>query len=258
MVESLMLIALGFLIATLFALIAIQFVWRRAVKVTTRRLEGEMNAEEAKQAVERLAGVEVQLQDKHHEVRALTERNTAVEEMLAYAAEETQSLRDEIAALHASHDTARADAELHAQNVAALQSRITDLEAAASAEITRQGGVAAQLKSLGEKAARLVEDMNGVFGAAVDTHALEAAVAPPAPAAPPVMAPAQLTPFSFEVNTSEDDQRLAEIKASLSNFSEGVDPDPSENETRDIEKKPLPNERFLAERIRALEAGVAP
>ena len=38
MIESLMLIALGFFIASLFAMIGAQFVWRRAVTVTLRNL----------------------------------------------------------------------------------------------------------------------------------------------------------------------------------------------------------------------------
>jgi DNA repair exonuclease SbcCD ATPase subunit len=258
MVESLMLIALGFLTATLFALIAVQLVWRRAVKVTTRRLEGDISAEEARQAVERLAAIEIVLQDKQHEIDALTQRNTTVEETLAQASYDAQTLRDEIAALRESHDAARADAEHHAQNVAALQSRIADLEAAASAEIARQGDIASQLKNLGEKAARLVSEMSSVFGTAGNMQALEAAIAHPEPAAPEPVAPApsapvQLTPFPTEAADSDDDRRLAEIKASLSNFSEGVGP-----EEVDEDDKPLPNESFLAERIRALESGVAP
>jgi hypothetical protein len=262
MVESLMLVALGFLIATLFALIAAQFVWRRAVKVTTRRLEGDTNAEEAKQAIERLASIEIQLQDKHLEVRALAGRNAEVEGALAVASQEAQSLRDEIAALHASYDAARADAELHARNVAALQSRIAELEAAAAAEIARQGDVAVQLKTLGEKAARLVHEMSGIFDQAGNTQSLEAAIARPAPqpaAAAP--APARLTPFPIDAEDGEDAQRLAEIKASLSSFSEGGEALPDLDEAADgdsgDDETPLPNERFLAERIRALEAGVA-
>lgn len=265
MVESLMLIALGFLTATLFALVAIQFVWRRAVKVTTNRLEGELNADEARHAVDRLANVQVQLQDKQHEVRALTERNTAVEETLAHASSELQALREEIAALHEGHAAALAEAERHALNVAALQTRIDELEAAASAEVARQNGVAAQLQSLGEKAARLVHEMHGIFGDAAGAHALEAALAHPQPAAPAEQptehAPALLTPFPIEddenAGGSEDDHRLAEIKASLSNFSEGMDHEAVAEEEESESGKPLPTERFLAERIRALEAGVA-
>ncbi|HEX7775129.1 MAG TPA: hypothetical protein VF449_01215 [Parvibaculum sp.] len=262
MVESLMLIALGFLTATLFALIAVQLVWRRAVKVTARRLEGDMSAEEARQAVERLNAIEVVLQDKQHEIQTLTDRNATVEDTLAQASYDAQTLRDEIAALHEIHDAARAEAEHHARSVAALQSRIAELEAAASAEIARQSDVAAQLKSLGEKAARLVSEMNGVFGQAGNAAALEAAVNPAEPAAPePAVpesgasaAPAQLTPFPIDEIDSDDDRRLAEIKASLSNFSEGVAPEEIDEETG----KSLPNESFLAERIRALESGVAP
>ncbi len=47
MIESLMLIALGFFIATLFAIIAGRLVWRRAVKVTARRLGAADDGETA-------------------------------------------------------------------------------------------------------------------------------------------------------------------------------------------------------------------
>ncbi|MDP2122777.1 MAG: hypothetical protein Q8J92_00210, partial [Parvibaculum sp.] len=49
MIESLMLMALGFFVATLFAMIAARLVWRRAVTVTERRFGAE-NGEAARSA----------------------------------------------------------------------------------------------------------------------------------------------------------------------------------------------------------------
>lgn len=305
MVESLMLIALGFLTATLFAIIAIQFMWRRAVAVTTARLVGELKNEDmqaheaAKAASDQIASLEATLTEKSSQIvellsgnTAFAERNTELEQAIAEAAEEAEARRQEIAALHAHReaaaqdaetlrheisnlqgecDAARAEAERHAQELATLQShadmlrqRIGELEQAASVEIERQAGVEQQLKALGEKAARLVYEMTETFGHAADASGLQAAVAPatlpadepaekivrPAmePAGKPLPESIALVPYP-----AEDFEELNAIKASLSSsFGEGAEGG-HDHASEDM----LPGEHMLAERIKALEAGVA-
>lgn len=299
MVESLMLIALGFLTATLFAIIAIQFMWRRAVAVTTARLLGELKNEDmqaheaAKAASDRIASLEATLTDKSSQIvellagnTAFAERNAQLERTIAEVAEEAEAKRQEIVELHAHReaaardaetlrheianlqgecDAARAEAERQAQALVTLQShadmlrqRIGELEQAASVEIGRQAGVERQLKALGEKAARLVYEMTETFGHVADTSGLQAAIAveEPAekirsamePAGKPSPESIALTPYP-----AEGFEELKAIKASLSSgFDESVDVD-NDHAPEDM----LPGEHMLAERIKALEAGVA-
>lgn len=280
MVESLMLIALGFLTATLLAIVAIQLVWRRAVTVTTEKMRGELNFDEMQRTAGRLADAEAALDDERREVadltaqaRELSGRNAELESTLAAAGEEALTLREEIADLHAHYEEARAEAQRHTDDLAALQrhadalqsnvatlkARIAELGNAAAAEIDRQAGVEARLRSLGEKATRLAAEMNEVFGEVADATELRAAVAP-ALQEPRAAAPAMLAPYPAE-ESDEDLRELNAIKASLSNYSESIaagavaerDEDARDGDGEDT----LPNERFLAERIKALEAGVA-
>ena len=70
MIESLMLIALGFLIATLFALIGAQFVWRRAVTVTLRKMAPD-DAADTDAAEDRQAELDRLLQRHERELAPL-------------------------------------------------------------------------------------------------------------------------------------------------------------------------------------------
>lgn len=274
MVESLMLIALGFLTATLFAIIAIQFVWRRAVAVTTARLNAEFNVEEATRATDKIASLEAMLEDKGHEVAELASgnaafaaRNADLEQSVLCAGEEAANLRRQISDLEAQCETAHSETERNAQSLAALQShadaiqaRIAVLEQAASTEIARQAQVQQQLKTIGEKAARLVYEMNEAFGQAADTVGLQAAVSAPLAAsasleiaAPDIVEPAAISPTSFPADRTDGAfEELNAIKASLSSSFGEAGPGDDEDDGR-----PLPSEHVLAERIKALEAGVA-
>lgn len=281
MVESLMLIALGFLTATLFAIVAIQLAWRRAVTVTTQKMRGELSLDELQQTAERLTAAETALVGKDHEVAELVEhanelsaRNAELENAIAAAGTDAQTLRDEISDLQTHYEEARAEAERRADELAALQlhadtlqshvtalkERIVELETAASGEIDRQRRVETQLRSLGEKASHLVAEMNEIFGEAASPSALQAAITPTA-AASHAAEPITPAPYPLEENGGGDMRELNAIKASLSNFSEspraefgGIAGHDTQDEDID---NPLPNERFLAERIKALEAGVA-
>lgn len=279
MVESLMLVALGFLTATLFAIVAIQLVWRRAVTVTSERVRGELNFDEMQRTIDRLADAETALDDERREVadltahtRALSERNAELEHTLSASGEEALALREEIADLHGRYEEARTDAERRAEELAelqrdagalqasvvALRQRVADLEKAAVAEIGRQDAIETRLRGIGDKAARLAVEMNEIFGEVADAADLRAAIAPAEPA-PRADAPATLSPYPMEGADDDDLRELSAIKASLSNFSESIAADAPAERDEDVRdgEDALPNERFLAERIKALEAGVA-
>ncbi|MES1990577.1 MAG: hypothetical protein V4441_06470 [Pseudomonadota bacterium] len=279
MLETLMLIALGFLIATLFGLIAVQLTWRSAVKQTTRKLTEDLNLDELKQSADRAARLGVNLQDKQQEVSGLTARNTQLEETLAGVRDHAQQLNDEIATLQQLHATAQAEAETHLQNVTQLQARVDALETAARQDLEQRGAVEKQLRTLGDKANRLLADMSSVAAEIGNAHGLLAPAParvfnPPASQASPVteepespplplsttsrttpvpVAPVLLTPFTDDddVLLSDDMPDFAEIKASLAAMGEGQ-PLPA-----DITAEPASaTESYIADRLRALKDGV--
>lgn len=257
MIESLMLIALGFLTATLFGLIAFQFVWRRAVTVTTRKLTGDLDLEEVRANTERLAALETELGAREQEMAALAQRRDQLEGALATASSEAQLLRHDIGALQLRHDAAVSDAETHLQNLHMLQSRVDELETAARAEIGNRGLMETQIRSLGEKAARLALEMNEAISQIADAHDLEAALASPQAElastnhpARDAAAPIALIPFPSDEDKQSGLDEAPAIKASLTGSGENNDDDSDGDEA-------LPNERILADRIRALEAGFA-
>ena len=276
MLETLMLVALGFLTATLFGLIAMQLTWRSAVKQTTRKLTQDLNLEELKQDAGRAAMLGINLQDKQQEISDLVTRNAELEDALASVRDNALQLHDEIANLQALHATAQAEAETHLQSVTHLQTRVDALETAARSDVEKRGAVEQQLRILGDKANRLLADMSLVADEISQTHgllapspalapALIAAVEPePAPAAtaiiapPPAhvipVAPVTLTPFQDDddVLLSDDMPDFAEIKASLAAMGEGH-PLPS-----DINAEPASaTENYIADRLRALTNGTA-
>ncbi|HEY4343437.1 MAG TPA: hypothetical protein VGN05_03755 [Parvibaculum sp.] len=261
MVESLMLIALGFLTATLFGLIAVQLVWRRAVTVTTRKLTGDLDLEEVQRNTERLLSLETELDAKEQELAATAARRAQLEGALATASSEAQLLRHDIGALQMQHDATRNDAEAHLQNVHSLQMRVDELETAARAEIDNRSLIETQIRSLGEKAARLALEMNEAVSQIVDARGLEAALTAPhaGTSATRHIREAATIPLTLEPFPTEElpNDELAEIRASLTNFDGNAQAELASDEPEDDGEKPLLNERFLADRIRALEAGVA-
>lgn len=266
MTESLMLIALGFLTATLFGLIASQFIWHRAVTVTTRKLTRDLNLEEVEANIERLAALETELGAKEQEMAALAQRRDQLEDALATAGSEAQLLHQDISALQLQHDAAMSDAETNLQNLHTLQSRVDELETAARAEIDNRGLMETQIRSLGEKAARLALEMNEAISHIVDARGLEAVLAAPhveiAPSrhAREAAAPTTLTAFPSDEDEHSGLGEMEEIKASLAGFSNNVRVEYGSGKTRKHDgyaDEAFPSERILADRIRALEAGVA-
>ncbi|KAB7740852.1 hypothetical protein F2P47_07355 [Parvibaculum sedimenti] len=285
MAESLMLIALGFLTATLFAIIAIQLVRRRAVAVTTVRVTQELKGaderahEEVAASAARIAALEAKIAELASGNSAFADRNAELEQAAVVAAEaaeaqrktsahEAETLRRDIAVLQTQHEAARAQADRQSQELAnlhahadALRQRVAELEQAATAEVDRQSHLEQQLKSLGEKAARLVYEMNEAFAHVAEAPVLQAAISAPTPeltrepATGQVTTEAQptskLTPFPAD-ELGAGFEELSAIKASLSSTFEPVAP----TDFDDGDEDGLPGEMILAERIKALEAGV--
>jgi len=279
MLESIMLIALGFLTATLFALIGLQFVWRRAVKVTTRKLTSDLDLDDLKASADEAASLNVSLRDKSNEVAALTNKNAELERNLISAKQEHEAaqakarqkideLNKNITDLQSEHAALQAEAETRLNDLKALQSHVDGIDAALRSDFEKRGTIETQLKALGAKTLQLLEEMNSAvtdFGDAKDIKALlETAPKPTeAPAAPET--PAKLTPLVLDEEdetTSSDTAELEDIKASLDQHTDVASTDATPTETKvesstdaddDAEGS---SETYIADRIRALEAGV--
>ncbi|PKQ04906.1 MAG: hypothetical protein CVT72_11110 [Alphaproteobacteria bacterium HGW-Alphaproteobacteria-11] len=217
MIESLMLMALGFFIATLFAIIAARLVWRRAVKVTERHL-GAAGEDE-------IAGVS---------------HNAELDALLARQRREIEPLHNEIAALNEKSEALQADrdrlrdaveaakAEISARDAraAALAQELKSIGAALAEQTNRQDETRETLKNLSETAARLAEDAAPAGdGDEADRQALAAIAA--------------------SINRMDDENR-----------QETAENDGDTADDRLTAEAQL-GDRTLAARIRALQAGVA-
>lgn len=277
MLESIMLIALGFLTATLFALIAIQFVWRRAVKVTTRKLTSDLDLDELKASADEAASLNISLRDKNNEISALTSKNAQLEASLAAARQdheasqanarqEIDNLNRNIAELQSEHAALQAEAETRLNDLKALQSHVDGIDAALRSDFEKRGTIEAKLKALGAKTLQLLEEMNSAvtdFGDAKNIQALLDTTPKPteAPVAPE--APAKLTPLVLDDaddTENSDVGELQEIKASLDQHTEGEPVDAASAEAEASmeaeDDDAATSETYIADRIRALEAGV--
>lgn len=290
MIESLMLFALGFLIATLFAIIASQFIWRRAVTVTTRNLVGTDPAGEEHDALREL------LDDRNARLAELSTRLEKLEaneppfhgasrekdqqrqpEAEAETIREMERLRARLSEMEA--ELARSQAERQAQDddLATMNRRIADFEAALANDTHRKEQSQAALRSIGERAARLAYDLNNI---------VEEVAPHEKPRKEPVEAPEAETEKKAEEKNSEitgdgqpgetHDDGIADtleeltdrVQAAYDAPSEAPSPASSEEAMDDEGEKPdggpLAPERLagkpgaspLDERIRALEAGL--
>lgn len=229
MIESLMLMALGFFIATLFAIIAARLVWRRAVKVTERRL-GAAGEDES-------AGVS---------------HNAELDALLARQRREVEPLHNEIAALSEKSEALQADRDR-------LRNEIEAANAEISARDARTASLAHELKSiretLAEQARRQEETRNTLKNLSETAARLAGEIAPAA-------AETQHAPEALADDNGEADrQALAEIAASINRMDEENRRETAENEDDAAESRLAAEaqlgDRALAARIRALEAGVA-
>ena len=279
MLESIMLIALGFLTATLFALIAIQFVWRRAVKVTTRKLTSELDLQELKDKAEQADALNESLRDKSNEATGLSHKNAQLEESLAKAQQEYESsltkarqeidsLNQNIADLQSEHASLKAEAETRLHDLTALQAHVGKIETALHVDFEKRGVIENQLKALGAKTLQLLEEMNRAVTDFGDTRNVQTLLdTTPAPTALPEKpeAPATLTPLVLdEVDEEATNPQLAElteIKASLDQDTlnadelDALDTDADDTDNEDKQSSAT-SETYIADRIRALEAGV--
>lgn len=273
MIESFMLIALGFLTATLFALIAIQLAWRRAVTLTTRKLTSEFDLDDLKLKAERASLLDVTLRDKQDEIDKLAARNALLEETISTARTDAQQLQNDIADLQAQHAQAQNEASTYLQDLNALQARFNDLETAAHHEINKRGQVENQLKSLGDTASRLIADMSAVATQIGVTQEILSAEAPPTTPYVEAEAPLQTEPTPPTTPMlkpfPEDDEdpliddklvgdmtKLAEIKAALGDSDAAPESGEAGTMNDQAEEEPAASEGFFADRIRALKEGV--
>jgi predicted RNase H-like nuclease (RuvC/YqgF family) len=233
MIESLMLIALGFFIATLLAAVTMQFVWRRAVTVTKRSLATD-NPEPQESA--RAQELDMLLRRQHDATVPLQAEIDRLREEKQALAHENASLRDECARLAASLESAQQEQAFRQQE-----------SAAAAAER------ASRLAALKQELARLEEVISGE-----DTTR-----------APLVEKEATGSAEQAEVEQAEADSgTLADMKETIAridamskagNIALPEDQTPEERGEDDDEalpEAPLADKALIA-RIRALEAGVA-
>lgn len=249
MIESLMLIALGFLIATLFALIGAQFVWRRAVIVTLRKMDPDGRAnEEADAAGDRQAELDRLLQRHERELAPMQAeiRNLRAESGRLAAANE--ALEIEKAQLSADSDALRTEGERLRSALAALRERI---DTAAAETAKRAASVATVSRELSGLEQALAAEARHYKSAREELAALET----PAASAAENHVPQALEPYSPE-EQDEDARTLAEVKASLLAEIDGAPEGTARGDDDDEDEAPASGPT-LAERIRALEAGVA-
>lgn len=247
MIESLMLIALGFLIATLFALISAQFVWRRAVTVTLRKMDPD-NAADADAADDRQAELDRLLQRHERELAPMQAeiRNLRAESARLNAANE--SLEMEKAQLSADSAALHAEGERLRSALAALRERIGG---AVAETAKRAASVAAASRELSGLEQALAAEARHYEAAREELAALEAPAAP----AKESHVPQALEPYTSD-EQDEDARTLAEVKASLLAEIDGTPEGTAEGDEDDENEAPASGPS-LAERIRALEAGVA-
>ncbi|MGK2740521.1 hypothetical protein ACSHT0_06465 [Tepidicaulis sp. LMO-SS28] len=265
MTEALMIFALGFLLATLLALVAAQFIWRRAVASTTKRLTEEGAVREPAPAPQPAAhnGVETAaLQEEAHNAREEAAAQRAEAARLARALEEAQG------------QARRAEAAL-SENRNALAAR--------EAEVTR---LEAKLRTIKDAAADTAREAASTLSRSQHLSALladEPAPAPQAreslpatsiaaivPAAETGTAPAERAPETEGPRTPEE---LEDVRADLLSFSEDIraafgqaeeelDDEDAESDSA-LQRKNLgeirPSQTFadrsLEDRIRALQDG---
>jgi hypothetical protein len=265
MVERFMLVALGFLTATLFALIAVQFARRRAVTVTTREPAGPPPTDDTGRRTHETPGLDVAPDANRGEIAALRGSNATREEAIVSYTRGTPARHEAAANAHTREASDRAEARAQAKNLALLRERIAELETVIRQEIDRRSHAEALLKKLGEKAARLALEINEAVTTVADAKRLRAVVAPlPAELVPAAPQPEAVAPLAAAPLNDRDEMRaLAEIKASLSDLNAAssdlslADNDGEGDGDERIAKASFPGERRLAERIRALQAGVA-
>jgi|GEM_PF-1373535 len=286
MTEALMIFALGFLLATLLALMAAQFIWRRAVASTTKRLTEEGAVREPAPAPSPLPaahdGAETAaLQEDARRAREEAAAQHAEATRLAHALEEAQAqTRTAEAALKENGDALAA----REAQVARLDAKLRAIREAA-AETAREA--ASTLSRSQHLSALLADEPAPAPQLARETGQAPAAIIPAAITLEPREtgnAPAKSATETGETRTPEDlapedlaPEDLANVRADLLSFSEDIkaafgqtaggaeeelDDEDAESDSALQRKNPgeiRPSQTFadrsLEDRIRALQDG---
>lgn len=267
MTQSLMLVAIGFLTATLIGLFVIQLVWRRAVAVTANKLTTGLDPEAAKAAIEKSASQDILLQDLRDEKSALELRH-----------EET---RQQAETLGRQAEEIGRQAEELGRHATALEHRVAELENAYIAESERRLWLEDELRQIEAKVKNFVEGLRGnLDGFSLAAQSSSEQVSPePAPLEETVPEEtilaetdiahtdisqadnAETQAFVEDIAAQADPvaqdhlyaRELAAIKASLDSEALAVEPGAAPSGK---EEKFISPEQRLDERIRILEAGV--
>ncbi|MDF2996629.1 MAG: hypothetical protein K0R27_2266 [Xanthobacteraceae bacterium] len=176
MVLAIMYSVLGFLAATLLALLILPAVWRRAVRLTTKRIEGAIPVSMAEIQADKdqlRAEFAMSARRLEHDADLLRERTVAQFEQLSKQGAELFALRTErdaglarIAELEAAHATFAEAAIRHVDEMMERDSAFADLS---TAHGTTQQSFAAALEQLNEATA--LSDSLRVENVALSTQA---------------------------------------------------------------------------------------
>jgi hypothetical protein len=146
--SDLIFLGLGFLSASLLGFIAVRIAWRRAVKLTERR----MGEETGNGQFMSLAQMEASLRSQSEDIQRLAGNKATLEEAARVSAAEIQSLTEDLNNLHAHYEAARRDAD-------GQRARVAELEAAIMDELHRQEELEPKLKMLGEDVSRMAAQL---------------------------------------------------------------------------------------------------
>lgn len=256
MTEALMIFALGFLLATLLALMAAQFIWRRAVASTTKRLTEEGAVQEP--APEPLPAASNEAETSALRQEAEAARNDVIAE------------RQESARL----SRALEEAQNQARTAESALTESSETLTAREAEIAR---LEAKLRSIKDAAAETAREAASTLSKSQHLTALLTEPAPAAPAEKPMTEPApaiavaaapiETAPASESATEAEDGYE--DVKAELISFSEDIraafgqsDEEDAESDSAlqrnnpgEIRPSQSYRDQSLEDRIRALQDG---
>lgn len=155
MTESLMFALLGFLVACFFGTVFANFLWRRAVTVTTRRLtenSGESSNADISDLQADIRDLRRTLSDRDREVRKWTER---AEELQAAQSEAEENVQGATASLTEELKTATEALDAANRELNDAKSTLTERENELAAARERIGFLETAIRSLAESAAVL-------------------------------------------------------------------------------------------------------
>lgn len=172
-IEWAMWFALGFLSAGILALLVMAAVWRRAVRLTARRVRAALPAGvETVRAEADLEKARFARDGRRFEMALADLRRRNAEERIAVdrGRVEADRLRDALAAEEAVRTTAEATIETLRETLAAREARIVDLENDLAGAQERVAGLETVVGARDETIARTIEDHRRTLAAAEEAH----------------------------------------------------------------------------------------